>query len=175
MQLPTGEAQALLGSWVSLGEPYLWPHPTRPCHPGQRTAEAQPLPCSASSEWASHCSAVFPGLAPHRQSRNQAGPCKKAVFGLILPTAQNEQPWEAVLFAEASQLCQMCQALPFPCRASLAKGLSVHTSVGLLGVLFYSGGGLDPRLDGCCPCPEGQSQGEVARKAVSQGLLCSCQ
>lgn len=48
-------------------------------------------------------------------------------------------------FAKFARLCQIRRALPFTCRASLAKGLSLHISVGFLGVKFCEGD-LVPRL-----------------------------
>lgn len=66
------------------------------------------------------------------------GLCKISCFGLILVVAQTGQP-RGLRFSKAPQLCQIRQALPFVCHASLAKGLYVHISLGFLGVRFCDG------------------------------------
>lgn len=79
-----------------------------------------------------------------------------------------------MLFAEAPQLCQMRRALPFMRHASLAKGLSVHVSAGLLGGVFSAGGVLSRDGMAVSPVCRYEFQDEGARNSVSsQGALCS--
>lgn len=117
----------------------------------------------------------FPGLALTRAQRKPAGPVQSKLVRLgILPVAPRRQPQETSTFCRGSTALPNMPSFAIHAPCSLAKGLSVHISAGLLGEVFSARGILSQDRMAVPSVCRNESRAKGARNLVSsQESLCS--